>query len=258
MLLRIYFPPEFLREVLSAHADLLQMIQVHGRDAFQNLPHTRHGKRGEPVSSAREVQMSRKEPHELASFGLTRLRFLGKRYQVAYVLHNRTSKKSVPDCTTIELSDQAAAFGAELRDRIGAKNSGSRGSSSRMNSVLPTETTSVSSRPGYWMTEYIFSTGVKMTVGPQASSVQRYGGGVQESVVAALAMMRLPLTETSAQPPSSASGFAAVGRTACWINARPAATSSAARMRPANFTGTMIGDTRVSRSDSTETSSFQG
>ncbi|MBY0110383.1 hypothetical protein K2Y00_00020 [Patescibacteria group bacterium] len=89
MLLRIYFPPEFLGKVLGTSAHALEIIEIFSRDPFKNLSHAWHRDGCKAVSRTGVIEVTRKEPHEFASLGLTRpRRFLCTSEEVTYVLHN--------------------------------------------------------------------------------------------------------------------------------------------------------------------------
>lgn len=52
MLLWVYFPPEFLAEVLCPRAHGLQIVEILGRDTLEDLAHATHGQFRDTVVSA--------------------------------------------------------------------------------------------------------------------------------------------------------------------------------------------------------------
>ena len=74
MFLGVDFPPKLLAEMLCATAHALEVVEVIGRNTFENLTHAAHGEHGESITRTGIVEVAHKEPHEFAP--LRRLGFL--------------------------------------------------------------------------------------------------------------------------------------------------------------------------------------
>ena len=66
----VYFPPKDFTEVFCVRADTLEIVEVFGRNAFQNLSHAAHSDSSISIHSAGVIQMACKKTHEFAPFGL--------------------------------------------------------------------------------------------------------------------------------------------------------------------------------------------
>lgn len=57
--------------MLGFAADALQVVEVAGRNAFEDLTHARHGDKRNAVLGTGRIQVCAKMLHELAPFGLS-------------------------------------------------------------------------------------------------------------------------------------------------------------------------------------------
>jgi len=69
MLFRVKFPPKPFTEIRRVLAHTFEIVEVFGRDVFQDLPHPAHRYLVEVVAYAGTVQLCAEEAHKLSSLG---------------------------------------------------------------------------------------------------------------------------------------------------------------------------------------------
>ena len=68
----IQLPPKLFRKISRIIAHAFQVVEVFGRDVFENFPHPCHADERQPVFPATFIELFAKVAHQLAALGLPR------------------------------------------------------------------------------------------------------------------------------------------------------------------------------------------